>query len=366
MATPLLDRIKAQISASGPIGVADYFAMCLSDPQAGYYTTREPFGRDGDFVTAPEVSQLFGEIVGIFLVGAWQAAGEPSPVRLVELGPGRGTMTADILRVVEKLAPALATCLEVHLVETSSRLARQQRNTLAGRHERVSWHTRIDQVPAGFMLLVANEFFDAIPIRQFVRTESGYRERCVGVDAEGNLVFAAGAARLPDTELPASATSLPPGTVVETSPARAAIMEEIAARLASDGGVALAIDYGHLSPKAGDTLQALRAQRPDPPLAHPGEADLTSHVDFDALARTASAARAHVLGTATQGDFLVRLGLLERAGSLGHGKDDATQEAIRTAVERLAAPGEGNMGELFKVLAIGGTPLQLAPFRTAD
>lgn len=366
MATPLAERMKALIASEGPLGLAEYFAMCLGDPEFGYYRTQEPFGRAGDFVTAPEISQLFGEMVGVFLVHAWQASGRPAAVRIAELGPGRGTMMADVLRVVEKLAPELAAAATVHLVETSERLKDIQHESLGARARRATWHDRMEAIPGGFLLLVANEFFDAIPIRQFVKTPDGFRERRVGIDANGRLTFVVGPASLAEGELPPGAREEPDGTVVEISPARTAIMGGIAARLRHQGGVALAIDYGHLVTGFGDTLQALRNHAFDDPLAHPGAADLTSHVDFADLATSARSAGASVVGAMTQGDFLLGLGILERAGVLGAGKDPSTQESIRVAVERLAAPGKGNMGELFKVLAVAGRPTGIPPFRTQD
>ena len=366
MSTPLAERISSIIASTGPISVADYFAMCLGDPDFGYYRNHEPFGRAGDFVTAPEISQLFGEMVGIFLVQAWQASGCPDRIRLVEFGPGRGTMMADMLRAVEQLAPTLFRSASVHMVETSDRLTGVQRATLASYGEKVAWHSHIGDIPAGFSLLVANEFFDAIPIRQFVKTPHGFRERLIGLDENGCLGFFVGASALPADELPPGADAEPDGTVFEMSPARSAIVEEIAGRLVAHGGVALAIDYGHLVTGFGDTLQALRNHAFDDPLAHPGMADLTSHVDFADLAGAAAKAGTSVVGASTQGDFLVGLGLLERAGMLGAGKDAAAQESIRDAVERLAAPGPGNMGELFKVLAIAGAPVRLPPFRPQD
>lgn len=365
MATALGEKIKSLIEATGPIDIAAYFAMCLGDPEHGYYLRREPFGRAGDFVTAPEVSQLFGEMIGIFMVQAWQACGSPPAVRLVELGPGRGTMMADMLRVIAHLAPQLYAGCSVHLVETSERLVERQVRTLSDHGAKIAWNARHEDVPPGFTLLVANEFFDAIPIRQFVRTGTGFRERLVGIGEDGELAFLIGAATL-DGPLPPGSDTCPEGTVFEIAPAREAIMQAVAERLHDDGGVALVIDYGHLVSGLGDTLQALKDHAFDPPLAHPGEADLTSHVDFESLARAAASAGAHVVGATCQGDFLVGLGLLERAGALGAGKDNSTQESIRDAVERLAAPGPGKMGELFKAMAVAGQRVTLAPFRPAD
>lgn len=360
--TPLASKIAGLIAASGPISVSDYMTLCLADPEHGYYQTREPFGTSGDFITAPEVTQLFGEMIGIFIVHAWQAAGEPPAPRLVEFGPGRGTLMQDMLRVVSRLAPRLFETMTVHLVETSPRLAAIQAETLAETGVQPRWHGRIEDVPAGHLLLVANELFDALPVRQFVMVEGQFRERVVQLSPSGELAFGIGPGRIDPASLPEDAAAQPGGTVFELAPAREAVMQVIAERLVASGGTALAIDYGHFVTGYGDTLQALWQGRPDDPLAHPGEADLTSHVDFASLIASAKAVDAPVAGLAHQGDFLLGLGLLERAGRLGSGKSAAEQAAIRTAVERIAGEGEGRMGELFKVLAVTGAPLGLQPF----
>ena len=365
MTTPLAEKIKAIIRINGPISVTDYFALCLADPEYGYYRTREPFGRSGDFITAPEISQLFGEMIGIFVVHAWQRHGSPSLVRLVEIGPGRGTMAADMLRVIARLAPELYTNVTVHLVETSERLRNVQRQTLSAHGERVNWHEGFDDVPEGFALIVANELFDAIPIRQFVRTSMGFRERMVGLGVDDELTFTVGPAGLDPALLPPGNTP-PEGTVFEVAPARTAVMQALCERLRASGGTALAIDYGHTVSGYGDTLQAVLKHEYDPPLAHPGEADLTSHVDFESLALTAQALGLHVNGMLPQGDFLLGLGLAERAGTLGRGKDEITQRSISQAVTRLAGSGEGRMGELFKVIAVSSPAVELAPFRRTE
>lgn len=363
METPLSIKIKALIRAHGPISVTDYFALCLADPEYGYYRTRDPFGRAGDFVTAPEVSQLFGEMLGVFLVHAWQKHGGPSGVRIAEIGPGRGTMMADMLRVIARLAPQLYEDASVHLVETSPKLREVQRETLGTHAPRVFWHDSFEELPDGFVLLAANELFDAIPIRQFVKTSSGFRERLVGLDAAGELTFAAGMAGIDPALLPQTYRRVPLGTIFEIAPAREAVMAAIGERIARNGGTALIIDYGHFVTGFGDTLQAVLKHRFDPPLAHPGEADLTSHVDFARLAAAAAGAGLSVHGMLHQGDFLAGLGIAERAAALGRNRDEATQQAILADADRLAGTGAGKMGELFKVLAVGSSPLALFPFR---
>lgn len=356
-------RIAAQIAVAGPISVADYFAMCLFDPQDGYYVTREPFGAGGDFVTAPEVSQMFGELVAVWLVSAWRAAGEPDDAVLIEIGPGRGTLMADLLRAAARLAPRFVERARIAMVEASPRLTAMQKETLRASPARPSWHARLEEVEAGFQLLVANELFDALPCRQFVRTPAGWRERMVTLAEDGELAFAVGASGLDPALLPPGADDQPEGAVFEPAPARTALMEEIAARIARDGGAALFFDYGHLEAGFADTLQAVRAHRFDGVLENPGEADLTSHVDFAALARVATQAGLNV-AVAEQGDFLLAMGLAERAGSLGAAGDEALRRKLSGEVERLAAPDR--MGSLFKVMAASSLALPLPPFTQAD
>ncbi len=366
MSTPLARRIKSMIRLNGPLSVTDFFSLCLADPEHGYYKSREPFGRSGDFITAPEVSQLFGEMIGVFVVHAWQRHGAPAEARLVEIGPGRGTMMSDILRVIRRIAPPLYETMQIHLVETSPRLTAIQKETLSGHSGKLTWHESFDAVPNGFLLLVANELFDAIPIRQFVRTPQGFRERVVSVDADDNLVFSVGIAGIDPALLPPLPERQPIGTIVEISPAREAVMTAICQRLTTYGGTALAIDYGHLVSAYGDTLQAMRHHAFDPVLAHPGEADLTSHVDFESLVKTAEANGVHVNGSLRQGDFLYGLGLKERASALAAKADPDQTLAIAEAVNRLAGEGAGKMGELFKVIAVSSPALHLMPFRAVD
>lgn len=360
--TPLAEKIVNLIQQSGPLRISDYFAMCLADPDHGYYQTRDPFGQEGDFVTAPEISQLFGEMIGVCLVQAWHAQGSPANTRIVEMGPGRGTLMSDALRVISRLAPDLYSGATVHLVETSKRLRDVQRQTLVRIKQRIVWHDTFEEIPSGFTLMVANELFDAIPIRQFVKTPQGFHERLVGLDDAGALSFGLGPGAFDATVLPIEESRVPDGETFEIAPARTAIMQAVASKLVRDGGTALTIDYGHLVTGFGDTLQAVYQHQFDPPLHRPGEADLTSHVDFQALAEAATASGAHVHRPLTQGDFLVGLGIVERAGALGNGRDRLTQASIGDAVNRLAGEGEGRMGALFKVLAISGKPVKIAPF----
>ncbi|MEP0232607.1 class I SAM-dependent methyltransferase [Roseibium sp.] len=355
----LKTRIKQRIAAQGPITIADYMATCLGDPQAGYYTTRQVFGRGGDFTTAPEVSQMFGELIGAFCLQVWERMGSPKSFQLVELGPGRGTLMSDLLRTAA-LRPAFLEAAELTLVEISPKLRKQQAKKLETSGLQPRFAERLDQVESGPLILVANEFFDALPIHQFIKTASGWMERLVGLDDAGDLCFGIGTARLTDRDLPKSADTAPDGSILETQPAANAVAEEVGARIAKHGGCALFVDYGYLEAAPGDTLQALYKHSYDDVFARPGEADLTAHVNFGALAAAATRAGAVAFPPLEQGEFLLRLGLLERAGALGAGKSHLQQEGIRDAVERLAAPNQ--MGQLFKVLALSNTPAQLSPF----
>jgi NADH dehydrogenase [ubiquinone] 1 alpha subcomplex assembly factor 7 len=347
--TVLGDRIRALIAAAGPISVADYMAMALGDPEAGYYATREAIGAAGDFVTAPEISQMFGELVGVWCLAVHEALDRPARFHLVELGPGRGTLMADLLRAA-RIRPDVLAGATVHLVETSPRLRSIQADRLAGLAAPV-WHDRVDGLPPdGPVIVVANEFFDALPIRQLVRTPEGWRERMVGLDADGALAFGLGAGAVDPALLPAYADRAEPGAIFELNRPAEAIVSVLAERIARTGGALLAVDYGHGESGFGDTLQAVRRHAYAGVLDEPGAADLTAHVDFAALARAARVAGATVLGPVEQGRFLLDLGLLERAGRLGAGRDETAREAIVAAVERLAGPEE--MGTLFKAMAV--------------
>ncbi|TCD15327.1 class I SAM-dependent methyltransferase [Oricola cellulosilytica] len=361
MTNPLAGRIRRLIETLGPISVSDYMAMCLFDPAEGYYTTREPFGTGGDFTTAPEISQMFGEIVGAWLVHAWQTSGKPSPFALAEIGPGRGTLMRDILRTA-KLAPEFLATARVVLVEASPRLREIQRQTLSGVAGDCAWIDTMKDLPPLPLFLVANELFDAIPLRQFEKAPQGWFERKIAVDAAGEFTFTLKTPLLDPSFLPPGAASQPAGAIFEYAPAREAMAGDIAAHLATHDGVALIIDYGHAEPGFGDTLQAVENHRYVSVLENPGRSDLTSHVDFASLARAAQAHDASALPVITQGEFLLSLGLAERAGTLGAGKAMERRQAIREAAERLAGGAENQMGSLFKVLCLTGVPRTLPPF----
>ena len=331
------ERLARQIAATGPMRLSDYIADCLGDPQDGYYTTRDPLGAAGDFTTAPEISQMFGELIGLWLAQMWMQTGRPAPLLLAELGPGRGTLMADILRAA-RAVPGFADALQVWLVETSPALRKRQRETLAGAvpGDRLHFADAVEALPAGPLFVVANEFFDALPIRQFQRAPGGWAERMVGLEGERLAIGLAPSEQ--DAELDRRFGAAPEGTIVETS----APGEAVAATLGLRGALLLAVDYGDCQ-GTGDTFQALRGHAPADPLASPGEADLTAHVGFRWLAE---AAPGHRHFFATQGEFLERLGITERARALARagGGDIVSQH------RRLTHPDE--MGTLFKTLAL--------------
>ena len=353
----LADLIRREIADEGPMGVDRYMALALGHPTLGYYATRDPFGAAGDFTTAPEISQMFGELVGVWAAETWTAMGRPDPVRLIELGPGRGTLMADALRAARVL-PAFRAALDVTLVETSRPLRERQGAALESAGAPLRWVRRLEDAPPGPAIVVANEFFDALPIRQFVAGADGWRERLVGLDSEGALRFGLAATQQPGMRAPARA-----GDVLEIATAGLGVMRTLSERLVREGGAALAIDYGHAETGFGDTLQAVRAHAFADPLAEPGEADLTAHVDFGALAREARDAGAAVHGPMPQARFLFGLGLVARAEALAsRGAPDAAQ-AVESAARRLTEGGRRGMGVLFKALAVTAPGLPApAPF----
>ncbi|MCP4382066.1 MAG: class I SAM-dependent methyltransferase [Hyphomicrobiales bacterium] len=360
--TQLAEKLADRIRANGPITVADYMAACLGDREHGYYLHREPFGRRGDFVTAPEVSQMFGELVGIWTVLTWEAMGRPKPFALAELGPGRGSLMVDLLRA-SRVRPAFEAAAQVHLVETSPRLRAEQRSVLSDFRAAAEWHDSVDSLPAEALIVIANEFFDALPIRQHIRVSGGWSERMVGLDDSGRLAFGLRPTAAPPINADGDLI-VADGGIVETSSAAPAIIHTIAERLAAHGGAALIIDYGYQGPAAADTLQAVRRHRYDDPLAAPGEADLTAHVDFTVLSKTAEAAGAAPRPLIEQGAFLGGMGLASRAASLAMGKTADVQDALRSAADQLAGPDA--MGTLFKVLALSQPGLALPLFDGDD
>ena len=352
---PLADQIAAQIRTGGPISIATYMGLCLSHPRDGYYVKGRAIGARGDFITAPEISQMFGELIGFFVVNLWQQMGEPKSFTLLELGPGRGTLMQDALRAASR-ADGFANALHLQLFESNAFLREEQARRLAPYSP--YWASEIDAVSDDPLIVVANEFFDALPIRQYVRAGDGWHERLVGL-RDGTLAFGLAPTPIPASAAPAAVADAAAGEVLELCPAAADIMQRLARRIALQGGGLLAIDYGYPATRTGETLQAVRAHAFADPLALPGETDLSAHVDFGVLAAAARAAGLAATPLATQADLLARLGLAERARALARA-NPGQAEAIARAVSRLTAPDE--MGTLFKALCVHSPGLKPAGF----
>jgi NADH dehydrogenase [ubiquinone] 1 alpha subcomplex assembly factor 7 len=332
----LAEIFRRLIATTGPISLAHYMA----EANARYYAKADPFGAEGDFVTAPEISQMFGELIGLWLTDMWIRAGREEPAHYVELGPGRGTLARDALRAMKRygLEP------QVHLVEASVALKELQLQAVPG----AQFHHDLSNVPfEGPILLVANEFLDALPVRQLIRTGDGWRE--VMVATEGERFVCVPGARPMDAALPEARRGEPEGTLVETSPAAASVVYEVAGRLTEQCGAALFIDYGHESPRTGSTFQAVRRHRKVDPFKAPGEADLTAHVDFAMLAQVAQSRGCRWLGTVSQGSWLRALGIEARAEALSEFAPQH-REALHSAMHRLIDADQ--MGELFKVMGL--------------
>ncbi|NQV56818.1 MAG: SAM-dependent methyltransferase [Rhodospirillales bacterium] len=327
----------------------------LTHPDHGYYMSGDPLGRAGDFITAPEVSQMFGELIGLWCAHQWTEMGSPPDIKIVELGPGRGTLMADAVRAGTGV-PGFLEAAAVHLIEASPALAKRQKRSLSTLSVAINWHPYFEDVPGGPLLVIANEFLDALPIRQFVRTDSGWSERCVDLDAEGCLIWSEIEGPAP-TPLPAHAATALVGDIIEISEPRDRLAAQIAGAIRGHGGAALFVDYGHTQSAPGDTLQAVKGHRYHDVLADPGDADVTSHVDFEALGAIARAAGTAVSGPVTQGAFLTSLGIEARADQLSGGATPRQTGEVLAGLKRLIAPSE--MGTLFKVLAITQTDLPL-------
>jgi SAM-dependent MidA family methyltransferase len=353
-------EIREIIAQEGPISVERFMELALTHPTLGYYTTRNPFGAEGDFITSPEISQMFGELLGLWAAQVWSQIGAPETLRLVELGPGRGTLMADALRAA-RAAPDFFAALHVELIEASDIQIEQQRQALDGCGRPVSWHRTLDGVPPGPAIFIANEFFDALPVRHYVKSPEGWRERQVGLDPEGALTFGVSSEVEPYIKVKAE-----DGAVLEISAAAQRLMTRITARIVIENGALLAVDYGYDHTTLGETLQAVKAHEYVDPLAEPGEADLTTHVDFSALSRAARSANAQVFGPVGQGDFLREIGIEQRAAALKAQATPEVAEQIDLALARLAGAGENEMGELFKVLAVTRRGVENIPGFAAD
>jgi NADH dehydrogenase [ubiquinone] 1 alpha subcomplex assembly factor 7 len=363
--SPLQAELKKLIASSGPMPVWRYMELCLTHPKYGYYVSRDPLGREGDFTTAPEVSQMFGELLGLWAASVWRAMDSPPSLRLIELGPGRGTMMADALRALRVLPP-LYQALSIHLVEINPVLREKQKATLSGVRN-ITWHDHIDEIPPGPSVILANEYFDVLPVHQVVKRETGWHERTIEIGGDGNLAFGAAAEPMPRFEvlLPPLVRAAPAGAVFEWRP-DAEIMK-IATRVRDGGGAALIVDYGHLRSDAGDTFQAIARHSFTDPLKNPGQADVTAHVDFQALMRAAEDLGARAHGPVSQGEFLKALGIEQRAATLMAKTTPEVSEDISGALKRLTEGGRGGMGSMFKVLAISDPALEtLAGFAHQD
>jgi len=356
--TPLEAEIRTRIAADGPMKVAAYMELCTTDTRHGYYTTRDPFGARGDFVTAPEISQMFGELIGLWALSVWQIMGERPALHLFELGPGRGTLMADALRAT-RIMPAFTRALRVHLIEASPVLREIQQKTLSGFDVPIAWEGSEFDPPSERSIIIANEFFDALPVNQAVKVEGGWRERMVTQDGD-RLVFTMGSETMwrVDEALPPGLRGAPLGSVFEW---RSDTVIRRVARHAARWGAALIIDYGHVETGIGDTLQAMSRHRFADPLDRPGEIDLTAHVDFQVLRERAAIEGVRVQGPVSQGNFLRRLGIVERADRLKASATARQAAAIDAALARLTGDGPTGMGEMFKVMAMSHPRLPVLP-----
>ncbi len=357
---PLESEIRRLIAATGPMPIAQYMTLCLTHPRYGYYMTRDPFGATGDFTTAPEVSQMFGELIGLWAIGVWRQMGSPDNFRLVELGPGRGTMMRDALRAA-KVMPQFRKAVVVHLIEISPSLERVQEQTLADLDVPIYWHGDLDGVPDGPLIILANEFLDALPVQQVVKQASGWHQRMIEIDRAGNLAFGLAPDPVPHFEqiLPPQVRNAPIGSIYEWRADN--MMFEIGRRIVRSGGAALIIDYGHAQSAVGETLQSVGAHAFTDPLSSPGMVDVTAHVDFQAAAQAAENMGARVHGLIEQREFLRRLGIEARAAALKKMAGGQKAAEIDAALARLTGDGRTGMGELFKVLAVADPKLGPLP-----
>ena len=358
--SPLEREIRRRIAIAGPMPVQEYMALCLTDPQFGYYTSGDPLGARGDFITAPEISHMFGELIGLWMATVWQQMGAPENVRVVELGPGRGTLLKDALRAAG-IVPAFRSAVVLHLVEINPVLRAQQEETLEHLAMPTFWHRTLDDVPRGPVIIVANEFFDALPVNQAVKAREGWYERQIEIDSSNKLGFTFASAPIPHFErlLPHAMRHAPDQSIFEWRGDTEAM--DIGRRLARDDGAALVIDYGHAESAVGDTLQAVGHHAYADPLATPGAVDLTAHVDFQALARAVTAMGPNAHGPVQQSLFLQRLGIETRANTLKSGASRTAAAEIDAAAERLTGTGAGDMGALFKVMAFTSRKLGIPP-----
>src|SRR5262245_15687870 len=366
--TSLLDKLRTLIRRDGPMPVDRYMRLCQADPDYGYWQRARSIGAEGDFITAPEISQVFGELIGLWCAVVWQAMGGPAPLRRIELCPGRGVLMRDALRAAGTV-PGLLDVLTIHLIEASPPLRALQQQALPphvvsqtrlrhdgeGKRPAIFWHSSIDDVPDGPAIVIANEFLDALPIRQLVLVDGAWHERVICLDAHDTLQFAVGPAVAGEVEGPRSPA---PNAVCELRAGEDKVLSQLARRRAPQAF--LFIDYGPAEPGYGDTLQAVHRHAWVDPLSLPGTADLTAHVRFAALADKARAAGFAVDGPIPQAEFLGRLGIVERATTLMTANPERAGD-IETGIQRLVSPT--GMGQQFKAMAVrSGTLPPLPPF----
>ncbi len=368
---PLAIKLKARIEQAGPLSLHDYMEACLGDPEFGYYIAREPFGRGGDFITAPDICQVFGELLGLWCVQVWRELGQPRNGKLIELGPGRGALMSDALRAAS-LVPEFLQSVEVHFVETSKALRAEQEQLIKGQateHGRdipqLFWHDRLQDVPPGPSFLIANEFVDALPIAQTLFKQGQWFERLVGLDEAGHFTFLLADKPCPDPDgLSLISRPAVEGDIVEHRPGATILLEQIAKRASAHPLAGLLFDYGYDKRAFGDSFQALRNHQFSDPLRDPGLADVTAHVDFASLSHLAQELELTVAGPVTQREFLVALGVRERAAQLLQGQQNMIAAGqFMTGLQRLIEPDQ--MGSLFKVMAlVGGGQPQVPGFRS--
>jgi SAM-dependent MidA family methyltransferase len=346
----LLKHIKNRIISDGPLSVADYMSETLFNPKYGYYMTGDPIGKHGDFITAPEISQMFGELIGLWGAVIWQKIGAPKKINLVEMGPGRGTLIADALRAISTI-PSFSSAIDIHIIETSPILERRQKRNLKALNFNIKWHKSFIDVPDGPLIFIANELFDVLPIQQFVKLTNNWVERKVGCNAMGQLTW------IQDRNCVISKELIPQqffrsklGSVFELSQVGIELVSNITKSVVKFGGAALIIDYGHIESGIGDTLQAVKNHNYCDVLSEPGKVDLTAHVDFERLTNSVKINGGLGCGPVTQRDFLRRLGIETRAEQLKSSSSTRLKSEVLTGLNRLI--GIKEMGNLFKVLAI--------------
>lgn len=357
------EYIKSIIKAQGPLTIAQYMAICLSDSEHGYYIKNIPLGKEGDFITSPEISQMFGELLGIWSATMWQNMDMPDDIAIVELGPGKGTLMSDFLRGTENV-PGFHDSISVHLVEISPALKEAQKKTLEDFDIDIEWHQTFSEIPKKPSIIIGNEFFDALPIHQFVKTVGGWREKMVVETEDGILNFSLSPTETTSCALiPENLRNSPEDSVVEVCPSMIVIAQEIAAHIIENGGVALFIDYGYEESLLKSTFQAVKDHKFHDPLQNPCEADLTTFVDFSAIKKVAKENKINVHGCIDQADLLKKLGIDVRAKMLSQNASEKQKQEIELQLERII--GENQMGRLFKCLALSN-PLLPTPIGFED